>query len=104
MTYEATDIDCLSHNPLQASRLGDLGYVDDGGRWRTITNIVDEHMCRKYGMQAIQRTHSLENYITQKKYEPLDKPIVKLLQGGKYQIFSPDELAQYVYVAWRADI
>ena len=78
--------------------------MDDGGRWRTVVNIVDESMCQKIGMQAIQRTDKLEKYITQRKYEPFDVPFVQLLQGGKYQILTPDQLAQYVYVPWRADI
>ena len=104
MTYDATDINYLSHNPLQSSRLGDLGYVDEGGRWRTVANIVDEHTCQKIGMQAIQRTHNLENYITQRKYEPFDTPFVQLVQGGKYQILTPDQLAQYIDVLWQANI
>lgn len=98
MAYETTDINSLTRNPLQISRLGDLGYVDDSGRWRTVVNIVDESTCQKLGMQAIQRTDKLEKYITQRKYEPFDKPFVQLLQGGEYQILTPDQLAQYVYV------
>jgi hypothetical protein len=98
MAYNSMDINCLTHNPLQTSRLGDLGYVDEGGRWRTVVNIVDEPICQKFGMQAIQISHSLENYITEKKYEPFDVPFVRLLQGGNYQILTPDQLAQYVSV------
>ena len=96
MTYNAMDINCLTHNPLQTSRLGDLGYVDESGRWRTVVNIVDDPICQKFGMQAIQITHNLENYITERKHEPFDVPFVRLFQGGNYQILTPDQLAQYV--------
>ena len=89
-------IKCLSHNPVQSSQLGDLGYLDDSGRWHAVLNIFDGHTCHKAGIAAIQRTHDLSKYITEKKHEPLGAPMVKLFQGGSFEILTPDQLAQYV--------
>lgn len=97
-------IKCLSHNPMQGSRLGDLGYLDDSGRWRVVLNIFDGLTCQKFGIAAIQRTHDLSKYITEKNHEPFGVPVVKLFQGGTFEILAPDQLAQYASTILFADM
>ena len=89
-------IKCVSHNPVQSSRLGDIGYLGDGGRWHVILNIFDGRTCQKAGIAAIQRSDDLSKYITEKKHNLLDVPVVKLFQGGTYEILTPDQIERYV--------
>src|SRR5438045_3250730 len=43
-------IKCHTYNPLQSSRLGDLGYHDVNGQWQVILNIFDTYSCQKAGV------------------------------------------------------
>jgi hypothetical protein len=89
---------------MQTSRLGDVGYLDDSGRWRTVLNMFDVLTCNKIGIVAIKRTHDLSKYITQRKHEPFGVPVVKLFQGGDFDILTPEELVQYFFTPPFADV
>ena len=93
-------IKCYSYVPSQASRLGDLGYIDDSGRWQTVLNIFDKRACQKFGIHALQLTHDLAKYITLREHEPFNEPIVELIHGGGYQIMTRDQLAKYLPFAF----
>ena len=94
------DVQHISHDPSQTSRLGDLGYVDEKGRWRQVVNIADSHTCQKYRMKALQRTHNLEAYITEKPHIPYNEPFVRVSPGNDFQILEPDKSAKFVYIAF----
>ena len=85
-------IKCLSYNPIQKSRLGDLGYLDGSGHWHVILNIFDQYTCEKAGVATITLTEDVSKYITEKNHEPLNAPVVRLFQGGRFEILSPDQL------------
>ena len=92
------DIKSLSCDPSQTSQLGDIGYVNEGGRWCRVLNIVDGLTCQKHGIKALQRTHDLKEYITERQREPMGEPFVKVFPGDGYQILAPDQMARYVYI------
>ena len=94
---QACTIKCLSYNPQpQKSWLGDVGYLDTSGAWRSVLNAVDESTCRKHGVKAIQLTHELKEYIIQRKRGHRGEPVVKIFDGGGYQVLAPDQLASYI--------
>lgn len=91
------EINSFSHNPSQTERLGDIGFVDNSGRWRRVLNIADTFTCEKLGIQAIQRTHELKEYVMQRPRNRCNELYVKVSPGGSYQILTPTQLCQYVY-------
>ena len=89
------DIQSVTHDPSTDSRLGDIGYVGIGGRWRRIVNMLDGISCQYLGLKAIKRTHELNNYIRKRKHRPSDTPIVTLRENGNYEILSPEQFHRY---------
>jgi hypothetical protein len=94
------DVQHISHDPSQTPRLGDLGYVDEKGRWRQVVNIADSRTCQKYRMKALQMTHDLEAYITEKPYIPHNEPFVRVSPGNDFQMLEPEKLAKFVHIAF----
>jgi hypothetical protein len=86
-------MECVSHQPTQSSRLGDVGYVDEGGTWRRVVNIVEPITCERLGMKAASLSHDRTNYVTERKHAHLDKPLINLLEGGSYDVVTPGQLA-----------
>jgi hypothetical protein len=89
-SYLTPNIKCVTHDPSTDSRLGDIGYVAEGGRWRKIVNIVDGISCYYLGINAIKRTHELEDYIGKRKHTQFNVPFVTINEGGTFDILTPD--------------
>ena len=88
-----TGMECVSHQPTQSSRLGDVGYVDKGGTWRRVVNIVEPITCEKLGMEAVSLSHVRTKYVTERKHAYLDKPLINLREGGSCDVLTPEQLA-----------
>jgi hypothetical protein len=92
-----SEISYLSHDPTSASRIGDIGYVDRCGHWRQILNVFDRESCRRLGINSIRLSSRVLEYTTRTKYEPFDKPIVRLYDGGHWRYLETNELSRYQF-------
>lgn len=90
-SYLSPNIRCVTQDPSPDSRLGDIGYVSEGGKWRRIVNVVNEASCKRLGITAINRTHDLEEYIVKRKRAQFHVPFVTMREEGEYEILTPDE-------------
>jgi hypothetical protein len=88
-----TNITCVTRDPSQTTRVGDVGFVDGKGAWCKVANIMDA-TSQKCGIRGLQRTHEMKDYITERPY--LDEPFVSVSPGNNFQILSHHEMAQYV--------
>src|SRR5438045_6530904 len=43
--------------PTATSRLGDIGYIDNSGIWRTVLNVLDSDQCRADGVEPLRLVH-----------------------------------------------
>jgi hypothetical protein len=48
------NIAAISYDPSPESNLGDIGYVDGGGRWRRVINLLDRTACSQLGIMPLQ--------------------------------------------------
>jgi hypothetical protein len=90
-----TNITCVTRDPSQTTRLGDVGFVDGKGAWCKVANIMDA-TGQKCGIRALRRTNELKDYISERPY--LDEPFVSVSPGNNFQILSHHDMAQYVDV------
>jgi hypothetical protein len=88
-------INFISTDPCPESRLADWGYVDQGGRWRRIINLLDEVSCRVAKIRPLQLAVSRSEYTTEKQQKPHTDPAIVLSNLGQAKIFEPDVFAMY---------
>jgi hypothetical protein len=78
------------------SRLGDIGYIDNSGSWRTVLNVLDGDQCRAHGIEALRLSHKLSEYITQVKFRNSpEHPIVKVSGGWNFSPITEAELQRF---------
>jgi hypothetical protein len=87
-----TRMECVTQQPTQSTRLGDVGYVDKGGTWRRVVNIIEPITCEKVGMKAASLSHDRTKYVTERKHAHIDEPLIKFLERGKYEVLTPEQL------------
>ena len=94
----------MTQDPSPDSRLGDLGYVSEGGKWQAIVNMVNEASCNRLGITAINRTHGLKEYIVKRKPTQYQMPFVTMREGGDYEILTPDDFGKSFHCFLLAEI
>src|SRR5208282_4696844 len=82
--------------PTITSRLGDIGYIDNAGTWRSVLNILDEGQCRPHGIEPLRLSHQKSEYVTQFKFnDSRDCPVVSVSSGWECSFLSEAELRRF---------
>ena len=82
--------------PTVASRLGDIGYIDNSGSWRAVLNLLDSDQCRAYGIEALRLSHDKSEYITQVEFRNSpEHPFVRVSGGWNFSLITDAELQTF---------
>ena len=82
--------------PSVTSRLGDIGYIDNSGIWRTVLNVLDSDQCRAHGVEPLRLSHEKSEYITRVKFRNSpDHPFVRVSGGWKFSLITDSELQRF---------
>lgn len=85
--------------PTVTSRLGDIGYIDNSGTWRSVLNILDDVQCRAHGIEALRLSHEKSEYITQSKFNDSRYcPVIRVSSGWECSSLTHAELQRYLVV------
>lgn len=85
----------LSFFPSVDSRLGDIGFTDEGGTWQRILNITDEESCRKVEVEPLKLSRARQHYITQVRYGHSQDPFVKIPEGWESDVLGKVTLEKF---------
>jgi|SRR5579859_7531827 len=94
-------INFISTDASPESRLADWGYIDQGGRWRRILNLLDDASCRVAKARPLRLSVHQSEYITGKQQKLHTEPVVVLSKPGHSTVFEPDVFALYRLVFMR---
>jgi hypothetical protein len=91
-----SDIKFIPNWPTITSRLGDIGYIDNSGTWRSVLNILDNSQCRAYGIEPLCLSHQKSEYITQFKFnDSRGFPVVRVSSGWECSSLNDAELQRF---------
>jgi hypothetical protein len=83
--------------PTVTSRLGDVGYLDNSGIWRSVLNILDEDRCHAHSIDPLQLSRPKSEYITKIKFNNSSQdPIIRVSSGWGCSFLSAAELDRFL--------
>ena len=82
--------------PTVTSRLGDIGYIDNSGGWRSVLDVFDAGQCRAHGIEPLRLSHEKSEYITQFKFNhSMHYPVVRVSSGWECSSLNSAELQRF---------
>jgi len=87
--------------PSVTSRLGDIGYIDNSGSWRTVLNVLNSDQCHAHGIEPLLLSHDRSEYITQVSFKNSpEHPFVRVSNGWTFSLITDIELQRFSSFVW----